>query len=178
MEIENGETQTQAELFVELYEEVFPKVAAFIQKAGGDLEDTKDIFQDGLVIYYEKTTTTDFVVQVDEQAYLIGICKHLWFKKQRLNARHQELDLTISNGLDMQEEPLISSTIMHFVERAGKRCLDLLQSFYFEKRNMKEIAEHFGFSTEHSATAQKYKCLEKIRTIIKNKSVRKEDFYE
>jgi DNA-directed RNA polymerase specialized sigma24 family protein len=177
MEIENCETQTQTELFVELYEEVFPKVAIFIQKMGGDLEDTKDVFQDALVIYYEKITTRGFIALVDEQAYLIGICKHLWFKKQRQDTRHQKLNPAINCGLDVQEEPCISS-IMRFVERAGKKCLNLLQSFYFEKRSMTEIAEHFGFSNEHSATAQKYKCLEKIRAVIKDKSLRKEDFYE
>jgi DNA-directed RNA polymerase specialized sigma24 family protein len=174
---EKCETQTQEELFIELYEEVFPKVAVFIKKMGGDLEDTQDVFQDALVIYYEKTRSADFIIEVNEKAYLIGICKHLWFQKQRRDSQNQKLDDTINCGSE-QEEPRVSSTILHFVERAGKKCLDLLQSFYYEKRSMTEIAEQFNFSNEHSATAQKYKCLEKIRTIIKNKSLRKEDFYE
>jgi RNA polymerase sigma factor (sigma-70 family) len=175
---ENCETQTREELFIELYEEVFPKVAVFIKKMGGDLEDAQDVFQDALVIYYEKTRSTDLVIEVNEKAYLIGICKHVWFQKQRLDSQHQHLDDAANCRLDQQEEPLVSSTILQFVEHAGKKCLDLLQSFYFEKQSMSEIAKQFNFSNEHSATAQKYKCLEKIRTIIKNRSLRKEDFYE
>lgn len=178
MLIENCETQTRAELFVKLYEEVFPKVALFIRKMGGDLEVAKDVFQDALVIYYEKTSMPDFSIQVNENAYLMGICKHLWFEKQRKESRHQKMDFNISNGLNMEEEPRVSSAILRFVERAGKKCLELLQSFYFEKRNMSEIAAQFNFSNERSATAQKFKCLEKIRAVIKNKSLRKEDFYE
>jgi RNA polymerase sigma factor (sigma-70 family) len=175
---EKCEAQTREELFIELYEEVFPKVAVFIKKMGGDLEDTQDVFQDALVIYYEKTRSADFVIEINEEAYLIGICKHLWFQKQRRDSQHQKLDDTTNCGPDQQEEPRVSSTILQFVERAGKKCLELLQSFYYEKHSMTEIAEQFNFSNEHSATAQKYKCLEKIRTIIKNKSLRREDFYE
>jgi len=43
---------------------------------------------------------------------------------------------------------------------------------------MKDVSEKFGFSGERSATAQKFKCLEKIRSVVKQKSLSKEDFYE
>jgi DNA-directed RNA polymerase specialized sigma24 family protein len=176
MQMEDCETETRPELFVILYEEVFPDVALYIKKMGGNLEDTKDVFQDALIIYYEKTRSGDLFIQVNEQAYLFGICKHLWLKKQKQDARHYKLDAV--NMLNIREEPCVSSTILNFVAHAGKKCLELLQSFYFEKRNMNEIAEQFKFSNEHSAIAQKYKCLEKIRAVIKNKSLKKEDFYE
>jgi hypothetical protein len=35
-----------------------------------------------------------------------------------------------------------------------------------------------GFANEHSASAQKYKCLEKVREIVKQKSLTYEDFVE
>lgn len=178
MLIEDHETQTRAEIFAGLYEEAFPKIAVFIQKMGGNLEDTKDIFQDALIIYYERTRSRDLVIQVNEVAYLIGICKHLWLKKQKEHARHQMLDDASCIDLKEQQEVNVSSAILNFVEQAGKKCMELLLSFYYEKRNMKEIAAQFNFSGEHSATAQKYKCLQKIRMIIKNKALEKEDFYE
>jgi DNA-directed RNA polymerase specialized sigma24 family protein len=175
---EDCETQTREELFIELYEEVFPKVAVFIKKMGGDLDDTKDVFQDALIIYYEKTKSTDYVIEVNERAYLTGICKYLWFQKQRQGSKYQRLDDAINGGWIQQEEVRVSPAILNFIERAGKKCLDLLQSFYYERRSMTEISEQFKFSNERSATAQKYKCLEKVRAIIKNKSMQKEDFYE
>ncbi len=178
MLIEDCETQTREELFIELYEEVFPKVAAFIKKMGGNLDDTKDIFQDGLVIYYEKKMSADLMIRVDETAYLIGICKHLWYKKHQQDARNQQLDVT--SGLFSVDESgkNVSKRILDFIESSGKKCLDLLQAFYFDKLNMKDIAHKFNFSGERSATAQKFKCLEKVRIAIKNRSLTKEDFYE
>jgi hypothetical protein len=64
------------------------------------------------------------------------------------------------------------------VEAAGTKCLNLLRSFYFENVTLKEVAMKFGYGSEHSAAVQKYKCLEKIRESIKEKSMTYEDFFE
>lgn len=178
MELEQPETQIREELFIHLYEDVFPDVAVFIRRMGGNLEDTKDIFQDALLIYYEKTTQPEFFVQQDEKAYLIGICKHLWYKKYRKDEQLAQPNSPVDFMLNEETKPRVSQRIFSLVAKSGKKCLELLQSFYFEKRNMKEIAALFGFSGERSATAQKYKCLEKIREEIKSKSLTQEDFYE
>lgn len=178
MTTEETETQTRQELFIELYEEVFPGFAAFVQKMSGSLEDAKDIFQDALLIYYEKVTVQQVVIQATDRAYLMGISKHLWYKKFRQKITEVDLDLT-KTILKAEETPVkISDRLLRMIEYSGKKCLDLLQSFYFEKRSMSEIASRFGFSTERSATTQKYKCLEKVRDEIKERAMRKEDFYE
>lgn len=178
METEQTETLTREELFIQLYENVFPDVAFFIRKMGGTLEDTKDIFQDALVIYYEKVTHQELVIEQNETVYLLGICKHLWYKKYRKEEQLKK-GYPISDLMSREDTtPGVSQRMYKLIERSGKKCLELLQSFYFEKRNMKEIAVLFGFSGERSATAQKYKCLEKVREEIKSKSLTQEDFYE
>jgi len=54
----------------------------------------------------------------------------------------------------------------------------LLRAFYYDKLSMSKIANRFGFSSERSATVQKYKCLEKVRDLVKEKSLSYEDFLE
>ncbi len=54
--------------------------------------------------------------------------------------------------------------------------MDMLQAFYYDKLNMREIAERFNLSGERSATVQKHKCLEKVREKVKEKSMTYEDF--
>ena len=178
MTTEETETQTRQELFIQLYEEVFPGFAAFVQKMSGSLEDAKDIFQDALLIYYEKIMVQQLSIQSTDQAYLMGIGKHLWYKKFHQKITEEDLDITKMIHKN-EEVPLkISDRLLRMIEYSGKKCLELLQSFYFEKRNMSEIASIYGFSGERSATTQKYKCLEKVRDKIKEHAMRKEDFYE
>jgi len=158
MIIAQKQTQTNEELFIEAYEIAFPKVASFVKKLGGTFEETKDIFQGALVIYYEKKIVAGQHSKNGESAYIVGIARLLWYKKY-----HQtKLNRSIASLPDLKEadeEPKVSETILRFVELSGKKCLELLKSFYYDKLSMKDVSEKFGFSGERSATAQKFKCL-------------------
>jgi DNA-directed RNA polymerase specialized sigma24 family protein len=169
--------ETRQELFITLYQKIFPKVAVFVKQLGGNLDDAKDIFQDALVVYYEKTRNADFELQTNEEAYLTGICKFLWYKKHKLKNRLPETTIPAGLYLEEETEPTVSEKLLQFVERAGKKCMELLRAFYYDKKSMQEIADQFEFSGERSATVQKYKCLEKVRNSIKEKSLTREDFY-
>ncbi|WP_317898849.1 RNA polymerase sigma factor [Aurantibacillus circumpalustris] len=173
---EQKSAQTNEELFVHAYKTTFQKVATFIKKMGGTFEEAKDIFQDSLVIYYEKRIIPGRAVQDSESNYITGIAKHLWYKKYREDKPLRSLNILPELSLE-EDEPKISENILRFVERSGKKCLELLQCFYYDKLSMKDIAERFGFSGERSATTQKYKCIEKIRDAVKERSLTKEDFY-
>lgn len=164
-------------LFIHLYETAFPKAAGFIHKMGGTLEEAKDIFQDALLIYYEKKTEGDLTAETDTTNYLNGIVRHLWYKKFRDNTNLRPLNADVYITAT-EEAPKVSDRVLHLIAASGKKCLDLLSAFYYEQLNMKDLAEKFGFSGERSATAQKYKCLEKIRNAVKNKNLTKDDFYE
>jgi DNA-directed RNA polymerase specialized sigma24 family protein len=169
---------SRAKILSDLYETVFPSVALFVRQKNGSLEDARDIFQDSLIIYYEKTYIHRTISMSDEAGYLLGIAKHLWFKKFGEGIKEQNIDLSFYKETNIDEEPKVSESILQFVERSGKKCLELLKSFYYDQMSMKEIGKKFGFSSERSATVQKFKCLEKIRHTVKERSLIKEDFYE
>ena len=164
-------------LFIRAYQSAFPNVAAFVKKMGGDFEEARDIFQDALIIYYEKKITEGSAEEKYEAQYIYGISRHLWYKKYRENKMHRSLE-SLGDLKNEEEEPKISEKLLRFVELSGKKCLELLHSFYYDKLNMKELSDKFGFSGERSATTQKFKCLEKVRQGIKERSLTKEDFYE
>jgi len=68
--------------------------------------------------------------------------------------------------------------LMHYLETAGQKCMEMLKAFYYDNLPVKTIAGLFGFSGERSATVQKYKCMEKVRETIKQRSLTYEDFLE
>ncbi|SKC61517.1 RNA polymerase sigma factor [Ohtaekwangia koreensis] len=167
-------------VFEALYKKAFPGVARFVSKMNGTLEDSSDIFQDALVIYYEKSQDESFVLQTSTEAYILGIAKHLWIRKftrdrMRISLDSTEINITLPNDY----VPTINTNqLLKFIEQSGRKCMELLHTFYYEKVSMKEIAGRFGFITERSATVQKFKCLEKVRDKIKEKSIAYEDFIE
>ena len=165
------------ELFITLYQQAFPAVAKYVSKMGGSLDEAKDMFQDALVIFYEKMAGTRNEPPANERAYLLGIAKHLWLRKFKDNMLHVPLDACLSETEDHYEEPM-EQTLMHYLETAGQKCMELLRAFYYDKLTATGIATRFGYSGVRSATVQKYKCLEKVRETIKERSLAYEDFVE
>jgi len=167
--------EEREKLFIALYKSAFPSVARYISKMGGSFDEAKDIFQDALVIYYEKAAAATFSINTNEKAYLTGISKHLWLKKFRDNNHTTPID-GFDVTIDADEDQPSESKLMHFLETTGKKCMELLRSFYYDQLPLKDAAKLFGFSGIRSATVQKYKCLEKVRETIKQKSLTYEDF--
>lgn len=167
-------------LFEEIYEKAFPMVAAFVSHMNGSLQDAKDIFQDSVLIYFEKSESRNFTVYTLPEKYIAGIAKHLWIKKYKFDAKTVSLtalESSISIPSDFFPTPEYS-LLLRFLEATGKKCMDLLRAFYYEKQTLRDLANVLGYSSERSATVQKYKCLEKIRETIKEKAITYEDFFE
>jgi DNA-directed RNA polymerase specialized sigma24 family protein len=165
------------ELFTTLYKKAFPATAKYISKMGGSFDEAKDVFQDALVIYYEKTVAAKLNPDTNDTAYLVGIAKHLWIKRYKEGSKHVALD-GIDITVNESEENPSNTRLMHFLQTAGKKCMELLKSFYYDQLPLADAATLFGFSGVRSATVQKYKCLEKVRETIKEKSLTYEDFLD
>lgn len=164
-------------LFMELYKKAFPAVARYISRKGGNYEKAKDIFQDALIIYYEKLVSGSYSHINNEKAYILGIAKHLWCRRLESNENNDTIENALSEP-EITETNLSSDKIMRLLETAGQKCMDMLRAFYYDKASISEIAQHFGYSGTRSATVQKYKCIEKIRETVKEKSLAYEDFIE
>ncbi|RVU02397.1 sigma-70 family RNA polymerase sigma factor [Mucilaginibacter limnophilus] len=171
-------TEQREQLFMHLYKEAFPAAAKYIRKMGGGFDDAKDIFQDALVIYYEKTVAGNLPVHSTDIAYLLGITRHLWLKKNRENNKLQPMDDVLTEFTEIQEDAPSARKLLNYLETTGQKCMDMLKAFYYDKLPVKEIATLFGYSGERSATVQKYKCLEKVRDTVKQKALCYEDFLE
>ena len=166
--------------FEEMYETAFPTVASFVRQMDGSFQDAKDIFQDALIIFLERSTEARITINVSPDRYILGIAKHLWlrkFKEDRLKLSLDDFEMALYIPIDFYPN-IKSSRILQFLEVAGSKCMDLLRSFYFEKNSLKDVSKKLGYNSEHSAAVQKYKCLEKIRESIKQNSVTYEDFFE
>ena len=172
----NRTAEEREALFISLYKNAFPVVARYVSKMGGTFDEAKDIFQDALVIYYEKSVESSLELKTNERTYLLGIAKHLWLKQHRDNSK-----LTPIDGLDIESEETAQASdkkVLNFLQTAGKKCMDLLRSFYYDGLQLADAAELFGFSGVRSATVQKYKCLEKVRETVKQKALTYEDFVD
>ncbi len=163
--------------FTQLYEDAFPKVAKFVANRGGSFEDARDIFHDSLVILYEKIAHKKSEVAVSPEYYLVGIAKHLWLRK--FDDDHKKVGLEeIEKEITIPEDyyDTSSNRLVSLLELTGRKCMELLHAIYYDNLPMKQIKSVFGFSSVHSASVQKFKCIERMRNTVKAKSMGYEDF--
>ncbi|MEL7587164.1 MAG: sigma-70 family RNA polymerase sigma factor [Prolixibacteraceae bacterium] len=170
----------QEEQVRQTYERAFPRVAAFVSRMGGSFEDARDIFHDALVVYYEVIAQDSSRIRGPEEAYLLGIAKHLWARKHRrermmIPMNESEREISVPEDINPTVE---DKRLLRILESAGQKCMDLLRAFYYQRRPVKDLTGALGYTSEHAVSAQKYKCLEKIRNTIKQKSLRYDDFIE
>lgn len=168
--------ETREKLFTRLYLDAFPAVARYVSKTGGNLEEARDAFQEALMVYYEKVVVHQHPVQHTEKAYLLGISKNIWLKQQTRALKTQSLGEHLLTETPTSKP--IHNKLLLFLQRTGKKCMDLLQAFYYEKASMNELSARFEFRNERSATVQKYKCLEKVRSQIKKRDLTYGDFMD
>jgi RNA polymerase sigma factor (sigma-70 family) len=172
--------QVAAERITKIYERLFPAVARFVNSMDGSLADAKDIFHDALVIYFETAAQKGNQVHSSEEGYILGIAKHLWIRKHRRDKHKISMD-DVENSISIPDDYFSTPSnkrLLTVLERAGKKCMDLLRAFYFRGLTIKKLARSLGYANEHSASVQKYKCLEKVKNLVKTKKLAYDDFME
>ncbi len=171
-------SQARERWFIDLYERVFPAVARYVRQRGGSLEQAQDVFQDSLIIYYERIASAADPPE-QEEAYLLGIARYRWLLTGRRTGSEVPLDEVAEPDWAEEGTALpLSQKLLRLLTVAGKKCMDLLRAFYYDQLPLNEVAHTFGYAGVRSATVQKYKCLEKVRTTVQEKSLSYEDFLE
>lgn len=160
-----------------IYSQQFPIVNGWLLKNGGNESDAADVFQEAMVILFEKAQQETFRLTCRIGTYLFAISKHLWYKKlqkvQRQpdflpnNVGADETDLVYEEDINVQRE-----REMHFeqlsaaLDRLGEPCSSLLKAFYHHDKSMQQIAADFGYTNPDNAKTQKYKCLARLRKLF------------
>ncbi|NIF03819.1 sigma-70 family RNA polymerase sigma factor [Chryseobacterium sp. Tr-659] len=154
-----------------LYQQYFRYTKKFILKNSGNIEDAEDIFQDSLLILYEKLNADHFKAQTCLGNYIIGISKNLWLKK----LKNKNFYITSPEDYFLEHQHEISAAIedekyywekiLGYVKSISSHCQNLIHDIFVENKSIEEIQNKYQYSSKHNAQNQKYKCVEQIRKI-------------
>lgn len=156
-----------------LYKMTYPSVLKMVTQNNGVREEANDIFQDTIMVFFEKIQGGDFVLKSSINTYIYAVARHLWLKKLRQKGKGSMVYLEDDEILDVkadldkfEEEERRMAKLSMAIEAIGEPCRSLLKDFYFENMSMQEIALKFGYTNAENAKNQKYKCLQRLRKIF------------
>ncbi|MEM7101623.1 MAG: sigma-70 family RNA polymerase sigma factor [Bacteroidota bacterium] len=177
-EIFDGLLHNDRSTFEYIYDHYFPMVRKLVRELGGQENDARDVFQDGVMALWQNTKTGKFKLQDTAKltTYLVQICKWRWIEKTKKASSVKER--STSELIDMEEAPKAMADMIKEEEQAdfnrhfgklGQRCQRLLKQFYYNNDSMAKIAETFGI-TVATAKNEKYRCMQRLRKIFLEKA--------
>ncbi|MBI3511679.1 MAG: sigma-70 family RNA polymerase sigma factor [Bacteroidetes bacterium] len=155
--------------FRKLYVQHFNMIRYFVINNNGREEDARDLFQEASVVLFEQLSSGKFELHSSLKTWIYAVCRNKWLKQ--LEKKKKNIRLTdFEKAEDVMMEEKSSNEIIHqqlriSLSRLGVGCRKLLLLFYYFKKNMEEIATDLGYTNADNAKSQKYKCLQKLKTI-------------
>lgn len=159
-----------------LYHANYYKVENFVLNNNGSAEHARDIFQEAFIAVWRSIQLDKFYPENETAltGYLFTIAKNKWLDHLRSGHHKKVIPLQQATVESQQEEALIEDeneyviSIKNNFKQLGENCKEVLTRFYYHKEPLKTIAKFFGW-TEATARNNKYRCLQRLRELIKNK---------
>jgi RNA polymerase sigma factor (sigma-70 family) len=156
-----------------IYRENYNMVQSLIINNSGSTDDAKDIFQETMIVLYEKVRSGTFELNCLIKTYVYSVSRRLWLKRLQQMSRYapaiENLQDTVPVEEDVEENERINSEFQAMekaINSLGEPCKSLLEAYYLEKKSMQEIALFFGYTNAENAKNQKYKCLVRLKKIF------------
>jgi RNA polymerase sigma factor (sigma-70 family) len=157
-----------------VYKNFFHQIKVFVNKNNGTDEDAKDVYQDAILVIYQKAKNEDLTLTCSFNTYLYSVCRLLWLKqleKRKLknlfleeSAKFVELDNDVTNLYYSNERFKLYQD--HF-SKLSYNCQKILELFLAQIQ-LKEIARILGLKSDLYVKKRKHQCKEKLISSIKS----------
>jgi RNA polymerase sigma factor (sigma-70 family) len=156
-----------------LYKQNYSMVQAFILNNNGTTDDARDIFQEAMIVLFEKAKDGQLELNCQIKTYVYSVCRRLWLKRlqqlQRFGAPVESLEdvVPVEEEVEEHERKNEAFAVMEkAMTHLGEPCKSLLEAYYIQKKQMLDIAAEFGYTNADNAKNQKYKCLMRLKKIF------------
>jgi RNA polymerase sigma factor (sigma-70 family) len=156
-----------------IYRENFNMIQALVINNNGSADDARDIFQEAMIVLYEKAKSGSFELNCQIKTFLYSVSRRLWLKRlqqqNRFSAPGDSMEAIVAVEEELEDHEqrndefeMMDKAISHL----GEPCKSLIEAYYLQKKTMQEIAANFGYTNADNAKNQKYKCLMRLKKIF------------
>jgi RNA polymerase sigma factor (sigma-70 family) len=172
-EVVLGILNNSVEALNKLYVAYFPMVLQFILNNNGDEDDAKDVYQEAIIVLYNKVKSGSFELSSKLKTYIYSVSRRIWLKKLAQHSRKTnniadfEDVLAVDEDMEQHEQKDMQFDKMKVaLDSLGEPCKTIIQDFYIHNQTMQDICEKFGYTNTDNAKTQKYKCLQRLKKLF------------
>lgn len=149
-------------------------IKSYVLNHYGNEDDAIIIFDDMIVQFIKSVfSKSDFKIDGELSAYLMGIAKHLWFAESKKRMKMKQWDSienkdfvdqdTISIDQILREEK--RTLLLNVLSHIGKNCKEVLM-YWANGYAMDEIAQKLNYKSEGMVRKKKSVCLKELITVV------------
>jgi RNA polymerase sigma factor (sigma-70 family) len=173
VDILNGIKEKNSSVLDFVYDNYFYQIKVFITQNNGTDEDAQDVYQDAIIIIYQKLQKEKFSIYCSFSTYLYSVCRLLWLKQlehrklRKLyleeSEKFIEIDESYIRFYEINEKYKLYQD--HF-KRLSYNCQKIMELF-LAGIPLKEISHIMGFKGDQYVKKRKHICKEKLVESIK-----------
>jgi RNA polymerase sigma factor (sigma-70 family) len=152
---------------IDWYNDFYPMIKKLVKEKMGSPYAVEEIFQESILVVFEKANAGKLNVTSKLSTYLYGIAENKCKEFLRKEKKHETVDY---EG-DEPEDELDAKIYNDDSIEALRKCIDKLPElrkkivldYYYRKYNMNTIAERNHCVNSDSAKSQKYKAIRDLK---------------
>ncbi|MFM7022134.1 MAG: RNA polymerase sigma factor [Flavobacteriales bacterium] len=157
-----------------LYVTHYNMVRHFIISNNGSEDDAKDIYQEGVMVFYDKVHSGNLELSCQIKTFLYAVCRRQWLKKlvqqSRFIGKIEEsetlADISDDDVFTIDEKEKDIKKMQVAMGKLGEPCTTIISDFYLHNASMQDICEKMGYTNADNVKNQKYKCLVRLKKIF------------
>ncbi len=156
------------------YKLFYGGIRHFVLKNSGNEEDARDLFQDVLLVLFQKVRSDSFLLTSSLGTYLFSVSRLLWFKelskRKHISAASFILEDYADIDRDIQETAELNERLEIYrrnFENLSADCKKVLR-YFIEGMSIAEITRKMGYKSEQHTKNRRYRCKLSLIKQIKN----------
>jgi len=168
----DGIRQSKSSVIQQVYKDFHKAIVHLVETHNGTAEDAHDVFQEALVLVFQKVQQPDFQLTSSFLTYFYTICRNIWYNKLKKKSNSEvTLDDTMLLMLRDETTPVLEYDERYFLYRKmflrlGKDCQKVLNLF-LQKVSMEQIMQQMGYGSISYTKKRKFLCKEKLVELIR-----------
>lgn len=149
-----------------VYKKSFRIVAHMIIKNGGTNEDSKDFCQNAVLIFWQKARSGDLMLTSKITTYVYAVARNLWLKEIDRKKKFSFIEKDSGEFMDVHKNER-EKIIADCLSQLDEKCRKILMYHYYDEMSAQQIADKLKLANSNSAKTQKYKCQQKLISLLK-----------
>ncbi|HEY4784877.1 MAG TPA: sigma-70 family RNA polymerase sigma factor [Bacteroidales bacterium] len=175
IEILRGIQLQDSKVLLFVYHKNFRSVLYFIKKNRGTDKDAEDVFQDAMIVIYNKVSEGSLNLKCSLRTYLFSVAKILWLKELGLRGKNKfviddcdnfinENDGILEDIVDTERKSIF---LKHYNELT-EDCQKIIK-YFLRGVSISEITKVMGYSSEQHTKNRRFRCKKTlIEKILQN----------